>query len=240
MKSGKSLFLIALSAVLFLYSCKKADPGSTGPTGATGAKGSTGTTGGTGSQGPTATSNVITSKWYRVDSSVWTHTDADSIVSDNQGWPDTLITYHAVIPTPLITQGIRDSGIVLFFYKDSTCNGEPNVVTVQPFIEGDYNYTGATNRPTQPEAYTFYSTTDSLGTNFTIETSWEGWGAYFDPNSFYHDYMPFAITHEELAPKTSLYFRCIIIKAAKTQRTKAPVNYKDYNAVLQYYHLEDK
>src|SRR4051794_19461354 len=122
MKSGK-VFLLILAASLIFLACKKGD---TGPAGAPGSNGQPGTV------------NVITSKWFKADSSVWKHTALDSSnfsviyynysTGLNQIYLDTQITFHAIVPTPLITAGIKDSGVVLFYYKDSTGNGVATMV----------------------------------------------------------------------------------------------------------------
>src|SRR5438270_14026154 len=116
MKTSKA-FLLILAASLIFSSCKKGD---TGPAGAPGATGSTGQPG---QPGPAGTANVIASKWFKVDSSVWTHTAADSFqfngtyfnysTNRSQTYLDTLILFHAIVLTLLITAGIKDSGMVL-------------------------------------------------------------------------------------------------------------------------------
>jgi hypothetical protein len=245
MKSGKGLLLFALSAGLFLYSCKKGDAGPAGPTGATGS------TGNTGPQGPAGSADVIASKWFRLDSSVWTHTAADSIqymasfrnIRDNSSmqYLDTEIDFHAVMPTPLITKSIKDSGMVLFYYKDSTGNGDAaSIGTVALYHVGLMQLqTTTSDHLGERDNVTLYNESDSIGSNITFSTRWDGSDGCYNPDT-YHYYHPDPIKYTELPFKTVLYFRYIVIPAAKTQRTMAPVDYKDYNAVLKYYHLEEK
>src|SRR2546423_2801688 len=133
----RNYFLLLFGAVLFMASCKKGPMGPAGSKGDTGAPGSNGATGATGSTGPTGpqgspgpngdpgTANVYYSNWMAVDSSSWieddstfsqlTYTDNNyhSVISN-----DTVINYHADIPTPKVTSGVLDSGVVYYFFKE--------------------------------------------------------------------------------------------------------------------------
>ncbi|HEU0064815.1 MAG TPA: hypothetical protein VFQ58_07280, partial [Flavisolibacter sp.] len=84
-----------------------------------------------------------------------------------------------------------------------------------------------------------YNQSDSLGSNITFNTRWDGSDGCYNPNT-YHYYHPNPVKYSELPCKTNLYFRYIIIPAAKSQRVMTPVDYNDYNAVMKYYHLSDK
>ncbi|HEU0063394.1 MAG TPA: hypothetical protein VFQ58_00120, partial [Flavisolibacter sp.] len=172
----------------------------------------------------------------------------NSKTEHNKNYLDTVIIFHATVPTPLITPEIKESGMIIFYFKDSTGNGVANLVgKVIPIFPGRrnyYNFTTTTNRLTKSNYLFFRGVINTLGQSFSIETSWNGSDAkyqnvqIYDPQTGINVFDD--IKYQELPPKTALFFRYIIIPVAKTNKMIAPVNFKDYDSVLKYYHLEDK
>ncbi len=258
----KGFLLAILAAVLFVVSCTKEGP--TGPAGATGPAGSTGPQGQTGQQGNPGTANVIYSRWKVIDSSTWTYdptpgTGDSSIYQQghynyrtNQ-WDilnDTFITFHAVISIPEITPGIKDSGLVYYYFKDSTGNGNPdytgavNQVDLYNFINSGL-WTTTTNRLSESNHFNLYPDSDTIGNKLSINTQWTNSPAYYNNNDYFQ-YNPNPLSHAELKPKTKVYFRYIIIPGGKlaggrmiANAKAAGVDFKNYKSVQQYFKIKD-
>jgi hypothetical protein len=145
------------------------------------------------------------------------------------------------MPTSLITKAVKDSSLVLFYYKDSTRNvHDASIRKVAIYHVGLMNIsTTTTDHLDEHKMFMVYNESDSLGSYITFTTRWDGSDACYNPDIYYY-YHPNPVKYAELPCKTKLYFRYIIIPAAKSERIMLTIDYNDYNAVMEYYHLADK
>jgi hypothetical protein len=102
----KTLFSVAILAMMFLASCTKPGPiGPAGTAGTNGKDGTAGTNGTNGTNGINGNANVIGTSTVALNSNSWT----------------ALGTYFGVaLSVPAITQAIVDKGVVLVYEQDAT------------------------------------------------------------------------------------------------------------------------
>ncbi len=234
----KAYYFVLLFAI-FVTSCTKQGP--------QGAPGNTGATGPQGPQGPSGSpADVYYSNWIRVDSSSWTYGALDSTtVPDNpdaNNYIDTIINYHADIPTPKITQDILDNGAVYFYIKDSTGNGvKANIGQVfQMLMQGNTSISvSATNRLNEGSLFVVSNSGFNTPNKLTLYTSWTGYEGFWDQSGT--SFNPNAITDHEMAPKTKFFIRYVAVKGNVAGKTSngARINFKDYKSVARQFGIPD-
>ena len=106
-KLTQSFYLLFISLLVTVWSCK---PGDVGPKGDTGATGATGAAGPIGATGATGTANIIYSDWANV-----------TFTGSGTSW-------IGKITAPKITQEILDKGMVKAYFKFGSSTYEGNYV----------------------------------------------------------------------------------------------------------------
>ena len=248
------------SAILLagsLVACKKGDLGPEGPQGPQGQQGQQGPQGPQGTPGSAA---VQYSSWIEVKDADWVQTSFEETDGDywnygsGGGWlqgTDTTISYRAEVSTPGVTQQVLDSGIVVYYLKDSsdTYKGSVRHFSVYDAYNDWYNV-GASNR-TKEEAegnylagFWIFTGSDTIPKQkLTLYTLWQGGTRYNDPRSVYeYAYLEFKQKYTELKPKTKFYIRYVIIPGGSSVGGRVappPVDVKNYDAVKAYYRIKD-
>lgn len=230
MKKLVVVFLCLLT-LWWISGCRKGDTGPKGDTGATGAKGDKGDKG---DQGSIGTANVSYSPWIKIDASKWNLNPAtDIVLQPTGGYTDTLFTYHADITAPAITQGIKDSGYVLYYIKDSTVNQfNPSTGDVfQYFPSNVNNLAGSTDDPST--IYYLDKYPDITIGKIPLST----WWYEHDVLSGTTDFPP----RSEFPPKTKFFIRYIVVPGGHLigGRSGHPLQFKNYEEAKAYFHIPD-
>lgn len=239
----KTKVLSTLVLVSSLIACKKGDVGPEGP------------------QGTPGSSVVKYSSWMEVKDASWIQADIQEYSTsywaygNNGSWvtksgTDTTIQYKAEIPTPLITQGVLDSGIVAYYIKDSSgLNGGSVRSFDLNYAYNDLYNVGTTNRTKEEmeegglSNFWIHTNSDTLPRQkLTLYTEWQGGSRFYDPSSVYdYPYLAIKQKYTELKPKTRFYIRYVIIPGGTAigVRRALPVNVNNYEEVKAYYKIAD-
>jgi hypothetical protein len=248
----KTRILSTLVLTMSLIACKKGDMGPEGPQGSQGPQGP---------QGQSGSTAVKYSNWIVVKEGNWTQTDFQAYAStyttytSSAGWGhksglDTVITYKTEIPTPQVTQGVLDSGIVMYYIKDSSSLYGGAVRNFDVYSAwNDWYETGVTNRLKEEtndyrSHFWIHADSDTIPKGkLTLYTQWEGGARYYDTAAIYdYPYMEWKQKYTELKPKTQFYVRYVIIPGGSAiggRKAPLPVDVKNYEAVKAYYRIKD-
>jgi hypothetical protein len=252
----KNVFMKAkiFSAILVagsLVACKKGDLGPQGPQGQQGQQGPQGTPG---------SAAVQYSAWLEVNDASWVQTGIEETdgsywnYGGGGGWlagTDTTITYRAEVATPKVTQQVLDSGIVLYYFKDSSDLYKGSVRNFNVYdAYNDWYNVGTINRTKEDVENNymagFWVRTDAdtiPKQKLALYTYWQGGTKFYDPRSVYdYGYLEFKQKYTDLKPKTKFYIRYIIIpggSATGGRIARLPVDVKNYEAVKTFYKISD-